>query len=346
MVIYTYIGTSMAIRTLSKTLLDSTPEKLLLASSLVQRHNSENSGEPLAMTISSDLVSIRVVEQETGLSKDVLRIWEKRYGFPLPQRTELGERLYEPGQIERLKAVKKLVDSGMRPGSVIKLDDAGLAAIAARTPGKTETTGLPEDIAALLELLSGNNSLQFKDFLLTKLIAMGVRSFVVDFMAPLNHAVGDAWFTGQTPVFREHYYSNQIQGILATALALIKTVRKPPRVVLATITGEQHVLSLIMVEILLALEGATCIQLGPQVPYNEIISAAEFYSADIVALSFSSYYPQTAIKNVLKKLAADLPQTTEIWVGGGSVYKIGATATNVRLFSGLEQIPQALEGWR
>ena len=48
------------------------------------------------MTTQKDLVSIRVVERETGLSKDVLRIWEKRYGFPLPERTELGERLYDP----------------------------------------------------------------------------------------------------------------------------------------------------------------------------------------------------------------------------------------------------------
>ena len=88
------------------------------------------------MTASHDLVLIRVVKKETGLPKDILRIWEKRYGFPLPERTELGERLYDPSQTERLKAVKKLVDSGVRPGSVIKLGDAELAAIAARATGK------------------------------------------------------------------------------------------------------------------------------------------------------------------------------------------------------------------
>lgn len=298
------------------------------------------------MTTENDLVSIRVVEQETGLSKDVLRIWEKRYGFPLPQRTELGERLYDPRQIERLKAVKKLVDSGMRPGSVIKLDDAGLAAIAAKTTGTTETSLLAEDIAVTLEILSGSNTLPLKDFLLTKLITMGVRSFVIDFMAPLNHAVGNTWFTGQTPVFREHFYTNQIQGVLSEALTLIKTERQSPRVVLATITGEQHVLSLLMVETILTLEGATCIPLGAQVPYPELLGAAEFYAADVIALSFSSYFPQTAVQQVLKKLATDLPQTTEIWAGGGTVHTIKPTAQNIRLFSSLDQIPPALEAWR
>jgi len=298
------------------------------------------------MTTSNDLVSIRVVERETGLSKDVLRVWEKRYGFPLPQRTELGERLYGADQIERLKAVKKLVDSGMRPASVIKLDDAGLAAIAAKTPGLVEASEYSEDIVCALKILSGKDSLKLKDFFLTKLITMGVRNFVTDFMAQLNHVVGNAWFTGQTPVFREHYYTNQIHMVLAVALALIKTDKTPPRVVLATITGEQHVLSLLMVEIILALEGAVCIPLGPQVPYNELLGSAGCYSADIIALSFSSYYPQTAVQQILKKLAMDLPQTTEIWIGGGSVYKIGATAKNVRLFSSLKQIPQALADWR
>ena len=49
------------------------------------------------------MMSIAAVERDTGLSKDTLRIWEKRYGFPLPTRDTQGERCYPMEQVERLR---------------------------------------------------------------------------------------------------------------------------------------------------------------------------------------------------------------------------------------------------
>ena len=279
------------------------------------------------MTTSDEMVSIRVVEKETGIAKDVLRVWEKRYGYPLPERTELGERLYARNQIERLKVIKKLVDSGMRPGKVVAFGDSELAALAEKTPDKT-TAPLErtEDIAVAMAMLTGNNSTQLRDFLQTKLVTMGARNFVIDFMAPMNHAVGEAWFSGRIQLFNEHYYTYQIKSVLLSAFAMARIEAKPPRVLLATIHGEMHVLGLLMAEFILTLEGATCITLGPQVPYQDLVRSAEFYAADIVALSFSSIYPKKDIQRILSKLANDLPQTTEIWAGGDSVHKIDIAA--------------------
>ena len=60
-------------------------------------------------------LNIAAVERETGLSKDVLRKWEIRYGFPAPQRDSLGERAYPADQVNRLRLIKRLMDAGMRP---------------------------------------------------------------------------------------------------------------------------------------------------------------------------------------------------------------------------------------
>ena len=59
---------------------------------------------------------IASVERETGLSKDTLRVWERRYGFPTPERDANGERLYAPFQVRRLAQIKRLIDRGHRPG--------------------------------------------------------------------------------------------------------------------------------------------------------------------------------------------------------------------------------------
>jgi len=60
------------------------------------------------------LLSIAAVERDTGLSKDTLRVWEKRYGFPCPERDRQGERSYPIDQVERLRLIKRLLDVGHR----------------------------------------------------------------------------------------------------------------------------------------------------------------------------------------------------------------------------------------
>jgi MerR family transcriptional regulator, light-induced transcriptional regulator len=76
----------------------------------------------------AQLLSISAVERETGLSKDTLRAWERRYGFPTPLRDAKGDRRYSMQQVERLRKIKRLVDHGFRPSKVIgteaRSDDA------------------------------------------------------------------------------------------------------------------------------------------------------------------------------------------------------------------------------
>ncbi len=76
--------------------------------------------------------NIAAVERETGLSKDVLRMWERRYGFPLPERDGNGERLYPAAQLDRLRLIKRLMDQGHRPGKLIAASNEELAQLAPR----------------------------------------------------------------------------------------------------------------------------------------------------------------------------------------------------------------------
>ena len=76
--------------------------------------------------------NIAAVERDTGLSKDVLRMWERRYGFPVPERDANGERLYPAAQVERLRLIKRLMDQGHRPGKLIAAPAEELATLAGR----------------------------------------------------------------------------------------------------------------------------------------------------------------------------------------------------------------------
>ena len=66
-------------------------------------------------------ISIAAVERDTGLGKDTLRVWERRYGFPHHDRDQFGERVYPIEQVDKLRVLRRLMDGGHRPGKVINL---------------------------------------------------------------------------------------------------------------------------------------------------------------------------------------------------------------------------------
>ena len=99
--------------------------------------------------------NISAVERETGLSKDVLRMWERRYGFPKPARDENGERQYTLAEIAKLRSIKRLMDVGVRPGKIIGLtlaeldcDDGRPGAARGATP---PCPSLERDVVAMLK---------------------------------------------------------------------------------------------------------------------------------------------------------------------------------------------------
>ena len=90
--------------------------------------------EPTQPTEADGVYPISAVERETGLSKDTLRMWERRYGFPKPTRDAQGERLYPAEQVARLRTLRRLIHAGHRPGKVVTLTAQALQALVQAVP--------------------------------------------------------------------------------------------------------------------------------------------------------------------------------------------------------------------
>ncbi|MEP6656293.1 MAG: MerR family transcriptional regulator, partial [Betaproteobacteria bacterium] len=205
------------------------------------------------------MLNISAVERETGLSKDVLRMWERRYAFPKPGRDDNGERQYTVAEVAKLRAIKRLMDVGMRPGKIIRssLDELdALAQSRARKGQETVAPALERDVIAMLQ---GHNAAALQHALANMLMRQGLQRFVLDTVSALNRTVGDAWMRGELQVFEEHLYTEQLQVALRTAINAFPRQTGTPRVLLTTFPAEQHGLGLLMVEALLVPEGAQCI---------------------------------------------------------------------------------------
>jgi DNA-binding transcriptional MerR regulator/methylmalonyl-CoA mutase cobalamin-binding subunit len=298
------------------------------------------------MMTTSTIFSIAAVERETRLSKDVLRVWERRYGFPQPVRDANGERCYPAEQVERLRLMKRLMDQGHRPGALAALAQDELAALAmpARSPGADGDVA-DGAIAQLLDKIRAREPAGFQHALRQSLARQGLERFIGHTVAPLTTAVGECWEDGSFDVFDEHFYTEAAERLLRQAIADLPAARQGPRILLTTVPGEQHGLGLLMAEATFALEGATCISLGTETPLLDIARAAAAYGAGVVALSFSASYPRRQVAPVLTQLRQALPGGVELWAGGAGIARLDELV-GVRLLPTLDSGRQALAGLR
>jgi MerR family transcriptional regulator, light-induced transcriptional regulator len=294
-------------------------------------------------------LSIAAVEREVGLSKDVLRVWERRYGFPVPLRDRNHERLYPADQVRRLRLVKRLMDLGHRPGRLLARPPEELERLAAepalpQRAGKTAPGVEGSSAHELLESLRLQDAEGLARMLMQHLAREGLARFVQDILAPMTVHVGDEWAHGRLQVFEEHLFTETCARILRQAIAAVPPGRAPT-VLLTTAPEEPHALGLLMVESLLALQGARCIGLGTQTPLTDVVSAARACRADVVALSFSSAFPARRASQVLQELRLALPPPSEVWAGGAAVRRLGAIE-GVRVLPGLGDAVAAVQAWQ
>lgn len=265
-------------------------------------------------------LNIAAVERDTGLSKDLLRMWERRYGFPAPARDLHGERIYSVPELERLRRVKRLIDKGFRPGKILSLAVDELEQLLQETnPAALEEAQLSWE--PYLEYLRQGDLAGLRAALQQQLVLQGLQGFVLDTAAPLTVAVGEAWMRGNVRVHEEHAYSEIIKSLLRHAIALFGE-RGSPALLLTTLPDEEHGLGLLMAEALFIIAGARCISLGTRTPPLEIVDAAARHGVDCVALSFSASFPARQASLQVRELRELLPKSVEIWVGGGGAAAI------------------------
>lgn len=281
-------------------------------------------------------LSISTVERETGLSKDQLRKWEDRYGFPQPTRRPNGDRFFTADDLQRLLIIKRLLDQGHRPVHVVALGLDELQLLASQTSSpqaRGAHVRLLDDVWQALQLHSGE---MLKCHLYRGMMTCGLRKFVLDIIPLLNQMVGDGWATGRLAIHQEHLYSEAIRSQLLEALGPMQALPGHPRILLSTVPGERHDLGMLMLQSILSLTGARCISLGTETPVGELVAAAKNHAVQVLALSFSIAFPARRIDAFLNQIRAELPAHIDVWAGGAAIDRIRRELPGIRTFATLE----------
>jgi methanogenic corrinoid protein MtbC1 len=297
-------------------------------------------------------LAIAAVERDTGIGKDTLRVWERRYGFPVPGRDANDERTYPMAQVEKLRVIKRLMDQGHRPGRIVALPidvlqhlsrgEANLQQSAAASSKATR-----DDLMVYMDMLKTQDHEGFRRELSTTLSKHGLESFVVNVVAPLTALVGDGWARGDLAVHEEHLYTECVGSLLRQSMMSIPyPAGAEPTVLLTTFPQEAHGLGLLMVESLLTLQGCRCVSLGTQTPVRDIAQAAMAHGVDVVALSFSVNMNPNHVVDGLVELNSLLPASVQVWAGGAAPALRRRQIERVRVVHELNGLTEAVAQWR
>ena len=281
-------------------------------------------------------MNIGAVERDTGIARDTLRIWERRYGFPEPIRNDKGERMYPEVQLRRLQRIRRLLDQGLRPGKVIGLNDAGLDKLEANLYLEKP---LSDSVKHLLTVLQNTDGTELEAALSIIYQQQGMQIFITETIVPLLYAVGERWAIGKLQVFEEHLLSEVLTRFLNSEISLLQKTAMKPRVLLATLPGEKHTLGLLMLAAMLSSRNISVVNLGGEVPLDQIVAAVERFDVDVIGVTFSSSYQYENIRRNLIELRESITEGVDIWMGGEGAKRLRKLPVGVTKFTSLDGLP-------
>lgn len=256
----------------------------------------------------ADLLSIGTIGLETGLSPDVLRIWERRYGFPLPVRLPSGHRRYRREDLRRLRLMAEAVAQGHRPSVVAQSSEESLRSLLAChfDPG----------VGHLVEATASLDMDHLRRLLRAALAELGWRALLQKQVAPFLDRLGMGWADGSLGIHHEHMATEVLEDLLRDVRLACRPVPGKGAVLLATLPGERHRLGLLMAALAYAAEGFRTELLGVDLPVASIAQAARSLRVDRVAVSLSIQSSGETARRLLLDLKERLPAGCRLVVGG------------------------------
>lgn len=284
------------------------------------------------------MYSISRVERETGISKDVLRMWERRYGFPMPSRVSSGERNYSAEDLARLVLTKRLMDLGHRPGRLMTLSNEELTQMLS-VPVGIQQGRFQSHVDELMALLLSNQPIALSKYLDYWLLRYGLEAFVIELLPSWLTQIGYAWQTGRLNIHHEHLLTDQLQSKLRLSLdRLPEASVSAPKILLTTLPEEQHGLALLMIENLCRLEGVQVVNLGVQTPVETIVQAAQEHGVRVVSLSISEAADAAWVQQAVVSLRLALPSSVALWLGGEGAKRVDLSSVDAVVYANFDAL--------
>ena len=218
---------------------------------------------------------IGALARRTGVSAELLRAWERRYGLLRPARTDGGFRLFSEDDVRRVETMRDHLASGLSAAEAARLS---LAAPSADGPVVQRTA------AELVERLERFDETGAHTLIDSLLATLTLEAVLRDVVLPALATIGERWERDETTIAQEHFASALLRGRLL-ALARRWGAGSGPHAILACAPGDLHDLALIAFGLALRNHGWRITYLGPDTPVPTTADTAAELGADVVVVA-------------------------------------------------------------
>lgn len=261
---------------------------------------------------------IHRVSKLTGLSKDVIRVWERRFGLLKPTRGANRYRNYSDEDVLLLRYLKEQLDAG---GSIGELSKLGREELVVRARALAPRTTAVENMFGRLlqELVSTLNPLDRVTFEKRLNGAVAVVPFdeaLNGILLPLQEQVGQLWHDGHVSIAVEHYVTNQIQQKIFAAMNQLPVAEFGATVVVACPPGEEHDIAALAVAYQCRVRGCRVYYLGANVPVAALVKLCGEVKPDLTILSLPIVRSEEKVAELIQALVQDVSPLSDVAVGG------------------------------
>ena len=297
---------------------------------------------------------IGVAAERTGLSLDVLRVWERRYRAVAPTRAAAGQRLYSDADLERLRLLRLATLAGRGIGQVASLGTEELAELvrddeaARRRTGTWEPVAAPapaeNDIQRALAFTRALDGLALEGLLRRSVAVLGMAVFLDTLAEPLLRRIDEERDAGHLTTAQERLATLTVRRLLDGAMLSLVVPNGASHLLVATPAGERRELEALLVAAAAAVEGWRVTYLGPDLSADEIAAAAAGTAAQAVGVSVSQPARRKNLMEELRRLRAALPAIVPLLVGGVGAHGLAAEleGVGIHVIDDLAQVRAAL----
>jgi len=282
--------------------------------------------------------SIRDIEQLSGIKAHTIRIWEQRYNFIKPKRTDTNIRYYDDEDLKLILNISLLKDNGHKISKISKMPIEDLKSEVQKIT--EQKLGYSDQIHALTLAMVDLDEKHFDKLISTNILQIGLERTITKIIAPFFNRIGILWQTGAINPAHEHFISNLIRQKLIVAIdgQITSLDENSKKFLLFLPEGELHEISLLISSYILQSRDHQVVYLGQNLPFPDLEIVYNIHRPDYLLSVFTSYPPHNEIQGFIYKLSDRFRGSTVLLSGLQLVGNSFDFPENVLLFSKIEDM--------
>lgn len=248
--------------------------------------------------------TIKDLENLSGIKAHTIRMWEQRYNFLKPQRTDTNIRYYSNEDLKKLLNIALLTRYGYK---LCHIDRMCQDEICSKILTLKDSQAVQERIVNdLVEKMVGLETEKFEHIINKYIQARDLEQAVKEIIFPFLDKIGILWQTGHIMPAQEHFVSNIIRQKLIVAIDSVPQPKGTKKAMLFIPEGEHHELGLLFLHYLLKRKGIKVVYLGANVPMNDVVNVVEVTNPDMAFIHLTSGCPNLNFDKLICNLPSRL----------------------------------------